>query len=277
MMDISRSLKRLLVAVLPNTAIDALKIRRFYRIFDNYQKTDFPESGIFERLVQPGYTVLDVGANVGLITKLLSEMVGDSGMVHSFEPVPYTYRILEMNIKRSGKTNVAYYDCAISERDGEAMIEVPTYAEMPDRRYDNSGVFGQVRNYYGAHLSRDGTFGGVKINTRSIDSLFGASSRRISFIKCDAEGFELECIRGARAILERDHPALFIELGSDPDEEGSPTWQMTELLQSLGYAPYLFDEGKLKRRSSGSSPRLASFANVDLFYLTEAQYVKAKR
>ena len=56
---------------------------------------------------------------------------------------------------------------------------------------------------------------------------------------------------GARTILERDHPALFIELCSDPSEEGSPDFQMTRYLRTLGYEPFVFADGILRRYPCG--------------------------
>ena len=102
------------------------------------------------------------------------------------------------------------------------------------------------------------------IETRSLDGLFFSNVPRIHFIKCDAEGFELECMIGARAIIERDRPPLFIELCSDPDQEGTGMWQLNQFLDEKGYAPYLFQDGKLQKRPNGM------FAH-DLFYLTEEQ------
>ena len=42
----------------------------------------------FARVTPFGGTVLDLGANVGFYTVLAAELVGPSGRVHAFEPVP---------------------------------------------------------------------------------------------------------------------------------------------------------------------------------------------
>ena len=268
-------LKRIIYAVLPPRAVDWFKVRIFFRIFDKFQNANFPESPIFARYLKPGYTVIDVGANIGLVTKLILNMVGPTGKVHTFEPVPYTFDILRRNIASTGAKNVVCYDMAISDRDGEASIVVPTYHEMPDVRFDNSGSLGRVRNYYAAHIAIEGVDRAPERNiatvpVRSLDSLFAADPARISLIKCDAEGFELQCMLGAKTILTRDRPVLFIELCSDPDEQGSPMWQLIEFLSGLGYSPYLFKDGKLQTRPAGM------FVH-DLFFLTEAQYASVAK
>lgn len=265
--------------LLPPSVIEWLKVRRYHTIFDRFQKSDFPESPIFERLIEPGDTVLDIGANIGLVTKLLWELAGSSGAVHSYEPVPNTFQVLRDNIVRIGAANVTCYPFAISDSDGTATIEIPSFAEMPTKGGDHKGSFGRSRNYYGAFLIRDNPSASDRdrqvVTTRSIDSLFPRGSERISFIKCDAEGFEFECVLGAKTLIEREHPALFIELCSDPEEEGTPTWKMTDFLAGFGYSAYLFEGGTLRLRQRGISKRLPSLHNVDYFYLTPEQYQKA--
>jgi FkbM family methyltransferase len=273
------TLKRLIYAVLPPAVIDRLKVRLFYKIFDQFQEKDFPETVILERLLSPGDTVIDVGSNIGLVTKLFANIVGDAGKVHSFEPVPYTYKILTRNIGRAGFRNVCCYDSAISDQDGTATIVVPTfadtpsYAEGPDPRMNTVESFGRVRNYYAAQIQKASTSSqegriSYAINTRSLDSLFADDSTQIHFIKCDAEGFEFECMIGGKTIIERDRPPLYIELCSDPDQEGSGMWRLNQFLATMGYAPYLFEKGQLQKRPSGK------FAH-DLFYLTESQFATA--
>ena len=230
---------------------------------------------MFARILKPGDTVVDIGANIGLVTKVIRNLVGPTGKIHTFEPVPYTFDILRRNFERSGVKNVTCYDAAISNRDGEAAIIVPTYQDIPDVRYDNSGSLGRVRNYYAAHLALGGDEPEPQRNTvtvpvRSLDRLFAVNPERISLIKCDAEGYELQCMLGAKTILMRDHPALFIELCSDPDEEGSPMWQLTEFLSGFGYSPYLFKDGKLQTRP-------ARMFVKDLFFFTETQYALIAR
>ena len=46
------------------------------------------ESYLFTRLLQPGMTVIDAGANIGQYTLLAATAVGSRGTVHCFEPVP---------------------------------------------------------------------------------------------------------------------------------------------------------------------------------------------
>ena len=250
---------------LPIWLIDRLKIRRYYSIFDRFTANDLQESLMFARLLSSGGTVLDVGANIGVLAKVFSRMLGEKGTVHSFEPVLYSYRILTSNIERAGLKNVRCYHCAIGGADGEAVIEVPSYDETPDSSFGKSGSSGRVRNYYSAHLVRNGNSHSSKsfrttVPVRSLDSLMAGAPGRIALIKCDCDGFELDSILGAAAIIKRDRPPIFIDISIDLDATGSPTGRMTEFLRGLGYAPYLLQQEQLRLRTAGT-------AVASLFYL----------
>ncbi|HQZ83190.1 MAG TPA: hypothetical protein PLR83_08220 [Pyrinomonadaceae bacterium] len=55
-------------------------------------------SAIAKRLIRKGDICLDVGANFGWYTTMMAMLAGPDGEVHSFEPVPTTYRQLERNV-----------------------------------------------------------------------------------------------------------------------------------------------------------------------------------
>lgn len=267
--------KRIVYGLLPASIIDWLKAQRFHSIFNGYSVSDFPERAIFEKFLKPGDSAVDVGASIGLITKVLMTMVVPTGWVHSIEPVPYTFKVLKSNIERSGARNVMCYDVAISDRDGEATIAVPTYREIPVVRYDSSGSQGKVRNYYLAHLRMESSSSAdrraTRVVTRSLDSLLGDRGTHIGLIKCSAVGFELQCMLGAERILTREHPALFIDPCSDPDEPGTPMFQLTEYLGRFGYAPYLAKAGRLQPKTGRLTPGADGLFTQNLFFLTKEQ------
>ena len=47
------------------------------------------EAELLKKLVNPGMQILDVGANIGLYTLLLSRLTGEAGRVFAFEPEPH--------------------------------------------------------------------------------------------------------------------------------------------------------------------------------------------
>ncbi len=57
---------------------------------------------LIEDLVKPGMTVLDVGANIGYFSLLAAKLVGRSGIIWTFEPVPHLVDIIGKNIRDNG-------------------------------------------------------------------------------------------------------------------------------------------------------------------------------
>ncbi|HEX5317277.1 MAG TPA: hypothetical protein VFX22_11560, partial [Candidatus Kapabacteria bacterium] len=168
------------------------------------------------------------------------------------------------------------YDIGISDRDGEASIDVPTYRDIPVVRYDNSGSLGNGRNYYLAQLTMESPTSANRstsrhVAIRSLDGLLVDRGTRIALIKCSATGFELQCMLGAEQILTREHPALFIDPCSDPDEPGTPMFQLTAYLGRLGYAPYLAKGGRLQPKTGRLTPGADGLFTQNLFFLTKEQ------
>ena len=64
-----------------------------YRAFKAY--ADHAERKFLRRTLSPGDVAVDVGANIGIYTQLLSRWVGPTGLVHSFEPSPENFGRLQ--------------------------------------------------------------------------------------------------------------------------------------------------------------------------------------
>ncbi|MHB1812540.1 MAG: FkbM family methyltransferase [Thermoplasmataceae archaeon] len=73
-------------------------------------------------LIQPGYTVLDIGAGIGDFTLLASKMVRKDGLVVAIEPNPADYSNLLKNIEHNHCTNVMPINVGLSDEDTETTI-----------------------------------------------------------------------------------------------------------------------------------------------------------
>jgi FkbM family methyltransferase len=76
----------------------------------------------YEKLLRPGSTVVDVGANQGLYSLLFSKLVGPQGRVFSFEPDPALFQSLQNNCYRNGATNIKYFNCALGAQVETLML-----------------------------------------------------------------------------------------------------------------------------------------------------------
>jgi len=214
-----------------------------------------PEADIMVALVDKGDYVLDIGAYAGWYTRVLSEAVGSEGLVHSFEPVPSTFALLSYCTRRLRLRNVVLHNCAASRADGSAVMTVPHYPAGGENYHQATLVGGGV-----GQVDRLRQF---SVELRTVDSVLTQRPRSITFIKCDVEGHEAEALEGAAGIIERDRPALCVEVTGDPDANGSSSHRIVSSLGLWGYEPFWLDAGRLVRRRAGDR-------SVNYFFLTDA-------
>ncbi|MEX2048884.1 MAG: FkbM family methyltransferase [Gemmatimonadota bacterium] len=196
-----------------------------------------PDLVVVGRLVAPGDTVLDVGANYGIYTKFLSDLVGVGGRVISLEPIPETFDLLAANVASLGLSNVRLHQRAASDHIGTVGMIVPNTAEGA--------------NYYQARVVEGPSRNACSVVTTTLDLLTQDDSERVTFIKCDVEGHELAVLRGAQRLLRDRRPALLVEVAGDPDEAGSQANVLFADLRSLSYSAYVRREDRVVSRSPG--------------------------
>jgi FkbM family methyltransferase len=161
------------------------------------------ESGmlfIFKRFLSKNDIVLDVGANIGFISLVVANFVGDGGLVYAFEPHPEIYQILEENIDINSLKNICPMNIALGSKLSKAKI----YEHLNINRASAS-LF-RTKN-----IDEEESKWQTKVTT--IDLLIEKRKIKIpKLIKIDVEGFELEVIKGAKKLLSSQRaPALCIE------------------------------------------------------------------
>ena len=158
--------------------------------------------------------IIDIGANIGYNTLMFS----DYGPVHSFEPV--FHQITEMNIKNNKLNHtVKLYNFALSDTCDKVLMYIPKNA--PDQpTHINYGGTSMVPS--DAH----NTDAPLECECDMLDNVYSGVP---SIIKIDVENAEMNVLRGAKGVLEKFKPTLFIEI-FDLENSEIPTF-----LKSLGY------------------------------------------
>lgn len=160
--------------------------------------------GIMKKYLNKGNIFLDIGANIGFISSIGAGLVGKSGQVHSFEPVPE----YAANLKKVKELNPEYTffvnNCACSDEDGFSKIDVST---------SNIGWNTMVPNFMGKEDVKE------KINVpvcRLDDYICKNNLRNITFIKIDTEGFEFKILKGLQNYFENtkaaERPPIYCEV-----------------------------------------------------------------
>ena len=180
------------------------------------------------RLLRPGDTCFDIGANVGVYTVAMARRVSPSGHVHAFEPSPATFVALRQSVQLNGLQNVTLRSEALSDAVGEAELAVTA----------ESGLTGLGDTGRGTVVERR------KVATATVDSYVERYDLRgISLIKLDVEGYEGHVLRGAVATLQREQDlGLLVELSQrNFSALGFSVEQVLGWLGSLGYVAWKVD------------------------------------
>lgn len=152
---------------------------------------------MLKRFVALGDTVIDGGANFGVYTDELVDAVGKIGKVIAVEPLASISSFLESRFKSRG--NVFIQTNALSGSSGKIVkISIPfIHKDLPEPALASLGELSAD------HVSQ-------QVTTISIDEL-ARKYGKISFIKLDLEGHELEALRGGTTCLLNDRPIVQFE------------------------------------------------------------------
>jgi len=185
------------------------------------------ETAIFERLVNAGDVVFDIGAHVGYFTLLASRLVGADGKVFAFEPLPVNLAYLNQHKRVNRATNVQILPVAVGGSEGEMSMDM------------RSGT-GRGR------LDSEIAGGGPRVKVVNLDALVDRGDLPgPDFIKMDVEGAEGEALRGAAGLLVRHRPTILLSLhGQEARDE------CEAFLKGLG-----FDVSYLKKSLVVAEPK----------------------
>jgi len=149
---------------------------------------------LFADHLRPGDVVYDIGAHVGLYTLASSVRVQAEGHVYAFEPLPRNLYYLRRHIELNRLSNCTVVEAAVSDVSGSRRFD-PTF-------HDSAG-----------HFSSDGA---VSVQTITLDEFLSTLGgiRPPNAMKINAEGAEMEVLRGGRTILAEYAPTLFLSTHS---------------------------------------------------------------
>jgi FkbM family methyltransferase len=151
--------------------------------------------------IKSGDIVFDVGANLGFFTALFSKLVGNTGVVHSFEPSPRIFKKLQEVIEANHLANVVAHNIGCG--DVETVQPLYTPASSGNSSFNPPEQFG---------LKTRAT---SDVRVIPLDAFLASKINKLSFLKIDTEGFEDKVLRGAARLIDQFRPVIYIELTSE--------------------------------------------------------------
>jgi FkbM family methyltransferase len=150
---------------------------------------------VFISLLQPGMTVVDVGANIGYYSLIAGTQVSAEGKIISFEANPAVFRLLSKSIEVNGFLGRAeLVNKGVMDKAGELAFHT-----LRDHHGSSSFLPEAVEQY----RDRDCT-GQITVQCVSLDEFFCGRNDKIDVLKIDAEGAENHIIAGAAEVIQRN-------------------------------------------------------------------------
>jgi FkbM family methyltransferase len=243
-------LKKLLYKLLSQRAYLKTLHRSFYLLYSfGFLKKDarFKYHYMVKQLIQPDFTVVDLGANLGYFSKTFARLA-KNGKLISIEPVPVFYDTLSYFMK--GYSNTTIYNVALGTEEGSITMVLPEsngmirtglphIAESEEEKQLHATQ--EVKIVKGSNLLSDLT--------------------KIDYIKCDIEGYELNVFQEIKPILEQHLPFVQIEIAEKNLDE------MLRLFNSLGYTQFGIKDFKFIKESGEQAEE------GDFFFVPENRLV----
>lgn len=199
--------------------------KKMYSVFKN--KQDAFEIELLKKHIKPGDTVLDIGANIGFYATILSDIVGEKGKIHCFEPDTTNFNHLK-------KTTDSYKNIIINNKAVGPKTEKLKIYTSKELNVDH-------RTYKPEEYDQE-----IEIDAVSIDDYL--KDAKVDFIKMDIQGFEMEAMKGMKATLKNNPKVKMISefWPYGLKKAGSSLRDYFVLLKELNFNVEILKENKLE-------------------------------
>lgn len=170
---------------------------------------------VLNRLLRPGNTVVDVGANIGSLALSAGALVAPNGHVHAIEGHPKTYLFLEKNVQLNALPVKTYHAII-----GESCDRV----KMTDRRADD-----QNQVLENSHTGTQAT---------PLEDLI--DEPQIDLLKIDVEGYEMHVLKGCQKLLPRVQNIYVECIDENLKKFGSSASDLALFLKEAGFSLFVY-------------------------------------
>jgi FkbM family methyltransferase len=181
-------------------------------------------------LLPKGGVLMDVGANMGYVSILASQIIGKEGHIFAIEPSSRDFSRLKDNVRINRLDDViSCYNFAVSEKNGRAKLLI-------------AGEERSALNTLGSEISFKGVeeIGVEEVETSTLDSFVEkAGIKRVDVLKMDVEGSELKALQGARNTIETYRPAIILGVNRNALKScGTDYPELQKMIGEIRYYAY---------------------------------------
>ncbi len=180
---------------------------------------DEPEMEFWRQQIQPGMTVIDVGAHVGVYTFSAAQQVGSTGRVLAIEPSSFHASCLQETIRLNQLNWVTVTAGAASDQSGKMTL----YLQSPPEYHQVLGIAAEPPVWEGET---------EEVSSFPLDDLLLSQQlQSLDLVKISAVGHELMILKGATQILHQFSPTILYQNLFNNE----PNLEVAELLTAQGY------------------------------------------
>lgn len=169
-------------------------------VLNGFLKKRYPELFFLKKIIKPGFYCIDIGANLGYYSTLLSGLAGKHGKIFAVEPVPLFVKIWKKNVQMSKIDNLQMLPFALGGENTSVRMGMPVRDGVV--HHGMTKIVSTKKEDYIKYYDVD-----MKIP----DELF-SDLERLDFVKCDVEGYESEVFSNMTEILSKFRPLVQSEL-----------------------------------------------------------------
>jgi FkbM family methyltransferase len=175
----------------------------------------------------PGMSVMDVGANIGYVSRALCRMVGSTGYVIALEPEPFNFAVLRANLAEAPQDRVRCVRVAAADRNG-----------ISDFWLDEENL-GDHRTWgAGRETARR-----IQVPVVRVDDLVDGSVD-VAVVKIDTQGTDHVVVAGMERMIARTRPTIVVEFWPwGIDGAGGNPLDVLAQYRSIGMDIGIVDDG----------------------------------
>ncbi len=222
--------KKLLQAILGfDTYLFIFSLFTIFTLRWNKNERDFLH---FIRIIPEEGTILDIGANIGIMSAHLGKKFKKS-RIYSFEPIPYNLKALKRIIRFFHLKNITVIDHALGNEAGTVEMVMPVVNSVKMQGLSHV-VHDTIHDFNEGQKFR--------VNVVKLDDMeeFRNHDLRISAIKLDVENFEYFVLDGGRHLIEKHRPVIYTEVWENENRK-----KCFDLVKEYNYKIKVVDRGKL--------------------------------
>jgi FkbM family methyltransferase len=175
---------------------------------------------LYESLLKPGDTFIDVGAHVGFHSLVARHLVGPNGLIIAIEPQPYNAQKILANWRANGFVNLKLYVAAAGPQNGWVTLHDQVVTDRSVLTLLEKGGKNQAQ--------------GFEVPLIRLDSVIEKQQvKRIKVLKLDVEGYESEVMKGLGELQKRVDNIIFEFFAKPQFEKGNQN--LLSAIETAGY------------------------------------------